>query len=55
MFLNENFKDFEQKSIEYYNQAKLDFKKEIKLLDSLKSNNLISQTNYLYRKDALKM
>lgn len=55
MFLNENFKDYEQKSIEYYNQAKLDFKEETKLLDSLKSNNLISETNYLYRKDALNM
>jgi len=55
MFLNENFKDYEQKSIEYFNQAKLDFKEETKLLDSLKSNNLISQTNYLYRKDALNM
>jgi thiol-disulfide isomerase/thioredoxin len=33
----------------------LDFKEETKLLDSLKSNNLISQTNYLYRKDALNM
>ncbi len=55
MFLNENFQDHEQKSIDYFNQAKLDFTKEVKLLDSLKKKNLISQTNYLYRKDALKM
>ncbi|OQD42781.1 hypothetical protein BUL40_09700 [Croceivirga radicis] len=51
----ENIQDYEQKSIDYYNQAKLDFTKEIKLLDSLKSNKLISQTNYRYRKDALNM
>lgn len=55
MFLNQNFQDYEQKSIEYYNQAKLDFITEVELLDSLKNNNLISQTNYLYRKDALNM
>lgn len=55
IFLNENFKDYEQKSLEYYNQAKRDFIKELTLLDSLKNNNLISQTNYLYRKDALNM
>ena len=55
MFLNSNFKDYKQKSIDYYNQAKLDFKNEVRLLDSLKTNNLISQKNYLYRKDALNM
>ncbi len=55
MFLNDNIEDYEQKSIDYYNQAKLDFTKEVKLLDSLKNKNIISQTNYLYRKDALNM
>ena len=52
---NESIEEYEQKSIEYYNQAKLDFTKEVELLDSLNSNNLISQTNYLYRLDALNM
>lgn len=55
LFLNDNIEDYKKKSIDYYNQAKLDFTKEVKLLDSLKNNNLISQTNYLYRKDALNM
>ena len=55
ILLIDNIRDYEQKSIDYYIQAKLDFTKEVKLLDSLKNNNLISQTNYLYRKDALKM
>ena len=55
VFLNENIKEYEQKSIDYYNRAKLDFVKEIALLDSLKNNKLISQTNYLYRLDALHM
>ncbi|CAM1345638.1 TlpA family protein disulfide reductase [Tenacibaculum amylolyticum] len=55
LFLNENTKEYEQKSIEYYNQAKQDFVKEVALLDSLKNNNVISQTNYLYRLEALNM
>lgn len=44
-----------RKAKEHYNQAKQDFIREMDFLDSLKSNNLISQTNYFYRKDALNM
>lgn len=55
MFLNENIEEYEQKSIDYYNQAKRDYIKEVEFLDSLKNINLISQTNYFYRKDALNM
>lgn len=55
LFLNENIKESKQKSISYYNQAKDDYVKEIELLDSLKNSKLISQTNYIYRKDALNM
>ena len=55
LFLNDNIKEYKRKSIEYYNQAKQDFNKEIEFLDSLKNNNLISQTNYSYRLDALNM
>lgn len=54
-FLNDNFKDYEQNSIDYYNKAKNDFVRETQLLDSLLKSNSISKTNYNYRKDALIM
>lgn len=52
---DESEEEFEQTSIKNYIQAKQDFKREVHLLDSLKDNNLISKTNYLYRLDALNM
>ncbi len=55
LFLNDSLEKFEQKSIEYYIQAKQDYEREVKLLDSLKDNNIISKTNYLYRLDVLNM
>ncbi|MFY0630624.1 MAG: TlpA family protein disulfide reductase [Flavobacteriaceae bacterium] len=55
LFLSEDVKGFDQRMIHYYMQAKNDYLKEIKLLDSLHNSNTISKTNYQYRKDALNM
>lgn len=51
----DDFGNFEQNSIDYYNKAKNDFARETSLLDSLLSSNSITGVNYDYRKDALKM
>ena len=48
-------KDYEQNSINYYNEAKNDYTREISLLDSLYNSNTITSVNYHYRKDALNM
>ncbi|MBL4604577.1 MAG: TlpA family protein disulfide reductase [Flavobacteriaceae bacterium] len=49
------FKNYKENSINYYNEAKSDYLKEVYLLDSLHGANLISEVNYNYRKDALNM
>lgn len=54
-FLNEDIKNYEQNSINYYNKAKIDFVRETQLLDSLLKSNSITVANYNYRKDALNM
>ena len=55
LFFNESITDYEQRSIDYYFAAKNDYDRELEFLDSLRDGNLISQTNYNYRKDALNM
>jgi thiol-disulfide isomerase/thioredoxin len=55
LFINNDFENYEQNSIEYYNKAKNDFVRETQLLDSLFKSNIITETNYNYRKDALNM
>jgi thiol-disulfide isomerase/thioredoxin len=46
-------KDYEQNSINYYKEAKNDYKREIEFLDSLYNSSTITKVNYNYRKDAL--
>lgn len=55
LFLSKDVKEFNQRMIHYYMQAKNDYVKEIKLLDSLYNSKIISKANYHYRKDALNM
>ena len=55
LFFLDNIHEYEQKSVEYYLQAKDDYTKELEFLDSLRHANLISEINYQYRKDALAM
>lgn len=55
LLLIDDFENFEQYSIDYYNKAKNDFSRENSLLDSLFRSNAIAEVNYDYRKDALNM
>lgn len=55
LFLNDDLKNYEQNSLQYYSQAKEDYVKEKQLLDSLYASSTISKVNYHYRKDALDM
>lgn len=55
LFLNDDIKNFDQNSIDYYYKAKDDYNREILLLDSLYNSNTITKINYNYRKDALNM
>ncbi|MCX2680498.1 TlpA disulfide reductase family protein [Galbibacter sp. EGI 63066] len=55
LFLNNDIKNYEQNSIDYYNKANNDYTKEVQLLDSLYNSNIITEVNYNYRIDALKM
>jgi hypothetical protein len=55
LFIDNDIKNYEQNSIDYYYKAKIDYTREIELLDSLFNSNKITETNYNYRKDALNM
>ncbi|TDU39773.1 hypothetical protein BXY82_1804 [Gelidibacter sediminis] len=55
VFIDNNLKNHEQNSIDYYNKAQIDYNREVILLDSLFNSNTITETNYNYRKDALNM
>ncbi len=55
LFIDNDIKNYEQNSIDYFNKAKNDFIRETQLLDSLLKSKSITETNYNYRKDALNM
>ncbi len=55
LFIDNDIKNYEENSIDYYNRAKIDYTREVRLLDSLFNSNKLSETNYNYRKDALNM
>ena len=52
---DDGIEGFDERSVHYYQLAKIDFDREMAYLDSLHQSNILSDEHFKYRKDALDM